>query len=417
MKQIQTGKGTIPIMTLFAIWAISLVVNLPGLAISPILGDLDKIFPHASHLEIQLLSLLPNFFIFPFILLSGKLSTAGHKVFLVILGLSIFLACGIAYLFAKSMVALIVISCILGIGCGLVIPLAAGLLAENFTGRYRVQQLGIKSGMANVTLVAATLIVGGVSAKNWHLPFLVYLAPIIPLVLSPFLASKFLKNNQEKEACPVDYDPALKVNPATPAPAVEKKTRLRILGIFAFYFCTTLCSITLSYFIPFMMQDKGMTDIEVGVVNAMFYLFLTIPGFCLNFMIKIMKLVTVQLCVLIIIGALLIIAFLPSLTLYIIGSGLLGFGYGVLQPIFYNKAAQLAPTSSHSTQSLSYVMSANYIGIAICPIVFMALNGTAAFVISALIMAVIFVMSLIWHKDFFFSVADSLEKIEEAEKQ
>lgn len=43
--KIQTGRGTIPLITLIAIWSISALTSLPGLAVSPILGDLTKIFP------------------------------------------------------------------------------------------------------------------------------------------------------------------------------------------------------------------------------------------------------------------------------------------------------------------------------------------------------------------------------------
>ena len=52
--RVQTGKGTIPWMTVLAVWSVSAVVSLPGLAISPILGDLNKVFPHATDLEIQI---------------------------------------------------------------------------------------------------------------------------------------------------------------------------------------------------------------------------------------------------------------------------------------------------------------------------------------------------------------------------
>ncbi|MDE5649649.1 MAG: MFS transporter, partial [Duncaniella sp.] len=173
--KINTGKGTISLMTLIAIWSISLTVNLPGLAITPMMGNLDKIFPHTSELEIQLLTVLPNLFIIPFVLLSGKLSLSKDKINIVIIALAIYLASGILYLFAKSMVALIVISCLLGMGCGLLIPFAAGLLADTFVGKYRMRQLGIKSGISNMALVAATYIVGWLNHGNWHLPFLVYL--------------------------------------------------------------------------------------------------------------------------------------------------------------------------------------------------------------------------------------------------
>lgn len=125
--KINTGKGSISLMTLIAIWSISLTVNLPGLAITPMLGNLDKIFANTTELEIQLLTVLPNLFIIPFVLLSGKLSLSKSKIRIVVIALIIYLASGILYLFAHDMVDLIVISCILGIGCGLLIPLAAGL--------------------------------------------------------------------------------------------------------------------------------------------------------------------------------------------------------------------------------------------------------------------------------------------------
>ena len=41
--KIQTGQGTIPLITLIGIFSISALNALPGLAVSPILGDLNKI--------------------------------------------------------------------------------------------------------------------------------------------------------------------------------------------------------------------------------------------------------------------------------------------------------------------------------------------------------------------------------------
>ena len=52
--KVQTGQGTIPLITLIGIFSISALNALPGLAVSPILGDLNKIFPSATDLEIQM---------------------------------------------------------------------------------------------------------------------------------------------------------------------------------------------------------------------------------------------------------------------------------------------------------------------------------------------------------------------------
>lgn len=212
MMRISTGKGTITLPALLAIWSISLVVNLPGLAVSPMLGNLDKIFPHAGDLEIQLLTVLPNLLIIPFVLFSGKLSVSNDKVRIVVIGLAIYLAAGILYFFADSLPMLIVVSCLLGCGCGLVIPLAAGLIADIFSGKYRMQQLGIKSGISNLALVAATFVVGWLNHGNWHMPFMVYLIPAIPLALMVFVRN-------------VNPTASVKMNSAPPGAGSDKRKR------------------------------------------------------------------------------------------------------------------------------------------------------------------------------------------------
>ena len=90
MMQIKTGKGSVTLVVLLAIWSVSAISSLPGLAISPILGDLTKIFPHATELEIQLLTSLPSLLIIPFVLLSGKLSEGRDRWPLLMWGLAIF---------------------------------------------------------------------------------------------------------------------------------------------------------------------------------------------------------------------------------------------------------------------------------------------------------------------------------------
>ena len=81
--KVQTGQGTIPLITLVGIFSISALNALPGLAVSPILGDLNKIFPSATDLEIQMLSSLPSLLIIPFILLSGKFDRESEQPFVV----------------------------------------------------------------------------------------------------------------------------------------------------------------------------------------------------------------------------------------------------------------------------------------------------------------------------------------------
>lgn len=145
--KVQTGQGTIPLITLVGIFSISALNALPGLAVSPILGDLNKIFPSATDLEIQMLSSLPSLLIIPFILLSGKLTEKVKNLLLLQIGLALFGASGILYLLSDKMWQLIAVSAMLGMGSGLIVPLSTGLISRYFVGSYRTKQFGYSSAI------------------------------------------------------------------------------------------------------------------------------------------------------------------------------------------------------------------------------------------------------------------------------
>ena len=172
--RIQTGQGTIPLITLIGIWSISALNALPGLAVSPILGRLSAIFPHSTELDIQMLSSLPSLLIIPFIILSGKLTEKINNVLLLQVGLVIFSLSGILYMLSTKMWQLITVSALLGIGSGLIVPLSTGLISRFFTGTYRTKQFGLSSAITNITLVHRS---DGVSGRG-ELAFAVYRLPV-----------------------------------------------------------------------------------------------------------------------------------------------------------------------------------------------------------------------------------------------
>lgn len=435
--KVNTGKGTISLMTLIAIWSISLTVNLPGLAITPMLGNLDKIFPRTSELEIQLLTVLPNLFIIPFVLLSGKLSLSKSKIRIVVVALAIYLASGILYLFADNMVELIVISCLLGMGCGLLIPLAAGLLADTFVGKYRMRQLGIKSGISNVALVVATFVVGWLSHGNWRLPFLVYLIPAIPLVLSVFLRGipkadlsptvtpdpKMKATAKAAAKASVAGTPAAAIKTAPPAAATMPYGSVgrvkddfilgRTFSLIAVYFFVCYATVIVSYYTPFLMQNEGFTSSEVGTVTAIFFLSVFLPGFILPFILKVFKQTTLIISsgVMAIGIGLMIVG--HHFGLLCVASALVGFGYGVFQPLIYDKATQIITVPAKSTLALAIVLAANYISISATPFIVdffrdifdpHHLNNAFAFVLNAVLLAIFTVIVIIFRKSFVFRI-------------
>lgn len=348
--RINTGKGSLSIVVLLAIWSVSAVASLPGLAISPILGDLTKIFPKATELEIQLLSSLPSLLIIPFVLLAGKLSEGRRQLDLLLWGLAIFFLSGVACLVAKSMGWLILISCILGIGAGMVIPLSTGLVVEYFTGDYRIRQLGYSSAINNLALVLATALAGYLAEINWHLPFLVYTLSGVSLLLC-FSLLRTPATEEPKESLQLQNK------------AIDGR---KLVGLMLLYFFITYAVLVITFDTAFLVDHYRIESSFSGILISLFFLAIMLPGLFINRIIHHLRTVTNLLSLILMAAGLITIGYLHTKAALVVGVLLCGFGYGVMQPIIYDKAATIAPPRS-ATLALSFVMAMNYLAVLLCP--------------------------------------------------
>lgn len=362
--RIQTGQGTIPLITLIGIWSISALNALPGLAVSPILGKLSAIFPHSTELDIQMLSSLPSLLIIPFIILSGKLTEKVNNIFLLQVGLVIFSLSGILYLVSTKMWQLIAVSALLGVGSGLIVPLSTGLISRFFTGTYRTKQFGLSSAITNVTLVLATVLTGYLAEVNWHLPFVVYLFPLISIVLSFYLKKNI-------SPYPAVSPQATQSRTGTDTNNSFGKFGIQIrhlIQIMLFYGLATYLVIIISFNLPFLMKEYHFTSGNSGLMISLFFLAIMAPGFVLNQIVSYFGKKTKFACMLSIAAGMALI--LVSRTEWLIGLGciLAGLGYGVIQPIAYDKTTRTA-IPAKVTLALAFVMAMNYLAILLCPFI------------------------------------------------
>ena len=343
--KIKTGKGTIPLITLIAIWSISALTSLPGLAVSPILGDLTKIFPKATDLDIQMLTSLPSLLIIPFILLGGKLTEKVDFVRVLQVGLWLFATSGVLYLLSNKMWQLIVVSALLGVGAGLIIPLSTGLVSRYFVGTYRVKQFGLSSAITNFTLVIATAVTGYLAEVSWHLPFLVYLLPLISILLVGYLkttqpeaaVSSSQKDDSEAEDSSIDIGGG------------KYGIHIRhLIQLMAFYGIITYIVVVVIFNLPFLMEKHHFSS-----------------G---NKIVGLLKERTKAYSLLSIALGLLLIWIAPLEWLIIPGCLLVGLGYGVIQPMLYEKTTHAA-LPQKATMALAFVMMMNYLAILLYPFI------------------------------------------------
>lgn len=386
-------------MVVFAIWSLSLAVDLPGLAVTPIEGSLHTIFPDVTDFKIQLLTVLPNLVIIPFVLLSGKLSETKHKIAIITLGTILYIVAGAWSIFSNSLVELIWLSCLLGAGCGLILPFSTGLIADVFTGKYRMKQMGIISAIGNIALVAATFVVGFLAAKSWHLPFLVYLIPLVSLVLIPFLRkipkSDYAATPDTESSSNSSAAPASSAATSTTADSTTATTKTvaavpamdadgfstegqtvkggfyvgRTIWLLCAYFFFVFATSIPAYYLPDLMPEYHLSTEDVSTVTSIFYLAMFAIGLIVTAVMKAFRKTTFILATGLIVVGLAMFVFTKSLAPFIIASALVGLGNGLAQPIFYTKATELVTNDSKSTLSLAYLQVANYVAISMVPVI------------------------------------------------
>lgn len=364
--KIQTGRGTIPLITLIAIWSISALTSLPGLAVSPILGDLTKIFLKATDLDIQMLTSLPSLLIIPFILLGGKLTEKVDFVRILKIGLWLFAASGILYLISNKMWQLIVVSALLGIGSGLIIPLSTGLISKYFVGTYRVKQFGLSSAITNFTLVIATAVTGYLAEVSWHLPFLVYLLPLISILLVGHL--KESRSDAAVEPSSQSITPSEQTAAADTGGSKYGIHIRHLLQIMLFYGVTTFIVLAVIFNLSFLMEKHHFSSGNSGLMISLFFLAIMAPGFCLDKIVDELKERTKAYSLLSMAVGLALIWIAPIEWLIIPGCILVGLGYGIIQPMLYDKTTHTA-LPQKATMALAFVMMMNYLAILLYPFI------------------------------------------------
>lgn len=361
--KINTGQGTIPLITLIGIWSVSALTSLPGLAVSPILGELSTIFPHATELDIQMLTSLPSLLIIPFVLLAGKLAEKRDFIRLLRVGLWLFAASGVLYLFSSRMWQLMAVSALFGIGAGLIIPLSTGLISRYFTGEYRVRQFGYSSAITNMTLVVATAVTGYLAEVHWRLPFAVYLLPLISLVLSAYL-KKDTASVTIKQAAAI-------IPPIQSTPVISGKYGIHIrhlVQLMLFYGLVTYVVLAVTFNLPFLMEAHHFSSGNSGLMISLFFLAIMAPGFMLDSLVKLLGNKTKLYSLLAIATGLLLIWISPTEWLIVPGCILVGLGYGIIQPLIYDKTVDTA-TPQKTTLALAFVMVMNYLAILLSPFI------------------------------------------------
>ena len=349
---------------MFNLYVIYICTSIPGLAISPIMGDLTKIFPGTSQLETQFLTLGPNIAAIPFVFLGGWIGTKFNNAKLLNWTCLFYGIGGACFFLAPNMITLIILSFLIGIAAGILSPLASAFIADMFGGKARTNQYGYTSATLNLVLMVSVVATGYLAKLNWRLPFLIYLLPFVPLFFAKGFA-KYIKNPTS-----IRQNDAAKLNTPKVHYKFSKEVNMGMLVRYCiYYFFITLVIAAISLYIPF----RYTSTTTAGDLTSVLFLGIMASGYTLAFCLRILKnKVAVVALAMIAIGFVLMVI---SDEAVIVGIGILvaSYFYGIAQPYYYDRLS-VASSRIALTLTLAWFASMDSIGNVVAPFV---LDGIA----------------------------------------
>lgn len=168
----------------------------------------------------------------------------------------------------------------------------------------------------------ATALTGYLANVDWHLPFLVYTLPGISLALSLFLRRQ-----------PSDPEPAQSIQLR-----YKRIDTRKLVGLMLFYFFITYAVLAIVYYAAFLVEACKIRSSFSGVLISLFFLAIMLPGLFIDRIIRRLKADVNLVSLLAVALGLLCFGIFRSGWLLAVGALLAGIGYGVMQPVIYDKA-------------------------------------------------------------------------------
>lgn len=354
MLQIKSGYGnqTLPLWAVFNLYVIFVCTSIPGLAITPIMSDLTKIFPGTSQLESQMLEIGPNIAAIPFVFLGGWIGTKFNNNKLTTWTCLVYGICGALFFFVPNMITLIILSFLIGIAAGILSPLSSAFIADMFGGEKRTKQYGYTSATLNLVLMGCVIATGYLAKISWRLPFMIYLLPFVPLFFAKkfgqYIPSPKQATGQKKEK----YKFSQQVD-------VWMLTRYCI-----YYLFITLVIASISMYIPFRFTNSS----TAGDLTSVLFFGIMASGYTLNWCVKMLRGHVAVMVMLFTVIGFAIIALFDNPILVGIGILIATYFYGIAQPYYYDRLS-VASTRVALTLTLAIFASMDSIGNVVAPFI------------------------------------------------
>lgn len=330
--------------------SLAMATVMAGAAISPALGLISAHFHEADPILIKLVLTIPSLMIIPFSFLSSYLTKKVSKRTIVMVGLAIYVVCGVGAQFSNTIEVLLAFRLMLGAGVGLVMPLSFTLISDHFQGRERTKLMGYNTAFSNVGGIITMLLAGYLASFNWRVPFNVYWMGLGIFLLVFF----FLPKNE----------------PLKPRSGGAKaKVPVSIFGI-----AIAACGIMLAYYAVatnmalYLEQSQLGSSRTAGLVMS----FTTVGGMITSLILVrleiIFKKYLMSVALLAMGIAFGILSISHSIPVILASVCIVGFGQGIVFPLINDRVLR-GTDPSISDRVISIVSSMIYVGQFLSPVV------------------------------------------------
>ncbi len=318
--------------------------------IAPILAQIAAAFPDASATRVQFLMTFPSIFCLIFTLITAFLSDVLPKKTLALGGLSIVGAGGVlACCFHGSLNILFLWAAVLGIGIGMVAPLAPALINERFINQEKQTMLGLQNAANTLGSMLMTFIGGFLAVMGWQFGYLVYLLGIPGIIFTIIGLPRDKKTSAVKADAP-KRDPFRLV--------IWKEMIITLVLLMGFS--------AVPANLAMLVAERGLGDTSLSGMMSTVFLFGGMAfGILFGKVSSVLKKRTdLTGAILLAVGAL-IIASSSSIPLLFVACFLAGSSISLIMPTCMGSASRL---KGYETLNSALLLSASFVGVFITPL-------------------------------------------------
>ena len=304
------------------------------------------------------------------LLMNGLIIRFLSERLIIILGLLLMAVGGVLPAVLSAFPLIFLARILLGLGIGLINARAINIIGQFFTGKERVQMMGLRGSAEVLGSASLTLLVGWLTQFGWQPAFMVYLFALVILLLFLLFVPReeFVAHSERKDE---ENLPKVKLDKAMWKMGLY-------LAFLAFFVINVNTFLTIR--IPQIVLEKGIgTAQEASLILSLMQVMGILAGTLFSFLVGRLKGWLLAVSYVVFGVAVVGIAFASNLWVLGLGGMVSGFFYSIILTIVFSQVTERTPKALLNTVMTIVLMGCNIGGAssALLPTYLEKLNPTA----------------------------------------